>query len=325
MEKIISSCLSNLSLGELKQFKNMGVIPLFAPSNGGPPYLVMKEALEKGLLTVTEIGQSGTVPELKVINSADVAVLLIDGEELAGAKQNRVLNTTILLKEKSETIIPVSCTEQGRWSYATDRFYESGHMMSRKLRQVKAESVSQSLKESKRFHSDQGAVWESIHDQHVRARVDTRTHAMKDVYEAKMKDLSDYMEKFPCQGGQRGLLVMLNGEVAGLDLVSRDSVYQGLHPKLVKSYAMDAILEEKQGKVGSLETAQIFLQEIQRCEEKKYKSIGHGLDHRFEGKKIVGSALLYKDTVIHAAFFTIDEADRTGNIAGFSRRRGFRA
>jgi hypothetical protein len=65
-------------------------------------------------------------------------VLLLDGEELAGAKQNRVLNTTILLQENSETIIPVSCTEQGRWAYATMEFSESGNIMNRSVRSKKS-------------------------------------------------------------------------------------------------------------------------------------------------------------------------------------------
>jgi len=109
----------------VKIFNNMGVIPLFTSINESPQYLTLKEALEKRLLTITEVSQSGSVPELKVVNKAKIPVLLLDGEELAGAKQNRVLNTTILLKENSETIIPVSCTEQGRWAYATAAFADN--------------------------------------------------------------------------------------------------------------------------------------------------------------------------------------------------------
>ena len=114
MERIIINFLSKLELGELQTFKNMAIIPLFSSVNHTPQYLSLGEAMGKGLLTVTEVSQAGAVPELKVVNKADLPVLLLGGEELAGAKQNRVLNTTILLMENSETIIPVSCTEHGR-------------------------------------------------------------------------------------------------------------------------------------------------------------------------------------------------------------------
>ena len=115
MDQIIINFLSKLELGELQTFKNMAMIPLFSSVDHTPQYLSLGEAMGKGLLTVTEVSQSGAVPELKVVNKGDLPVLLLDGEELAGAKQNRVLNTTILVIEKSETIIPVSWTEQGRW------------------------------------------------------------------------------------------------------------------------------------------------------------------------------------------------------------------
>src|SRR5512139_2242266 len=146
MGLIVSNFLSKLEFGELKIFNNIGVVPLFSPINGTPQYLTLKEALEKRLLTITEVSQGGSVPELKVVNKAEIPVLLLDGEELAGAKQNRVLNTTILLKENSETIIPVSCTEQGRWAYATPVFAESGNIMTHNLRVKKASSVFQTLK-----------------------------------------------------------------------------------------------------------------------------------------------------------------------------------
>ncbi len=127
-------------------------------------YLTLKEALEKRLLVITEVSAEASVPELKVINNADVLVLLLDGEEVAGAKQNRVLNTSILVKEKSELIIPVSCTEQGRWSYQTDEFFNSENIMSFKIRSKKAANVTDSLKESGSYHSDQGAIWDGIQE-----------------------------------------------------------------------------------------------------------------------------------------------------------------
>jgi hypothetical protein len=89
------------------------------------------------LLTIREKGEAGTVPELLVINEADSPVLLLDGEELIGVKQNRTLNTTILLKEHSRTIIPVSCTEAGRWSIVLDRFSHSDLFATPRIREKK--------------------------------------------------------------------------------------------------------------------------------------------------------------------------------------------
>ena len=143
MDPIITNYLSKLEFGEMQVFKNMTVIPLLTSMNHGPEYICLGEALKQGVLTVTEVNEGGAVPELKVINRGGKAVLLLDGEELAGAKQNRVLNTTILVKEKSETIIPVSCTEQGRWDYATPAFAESGNIMNQNLRAKKASSVTE--------------------------------------------------------------------------------------------------------------------------------------------------------------------------------------
>jgi hypothetical protein len=68
MGLIISDYLSKLEFGELKIFNRMGVIPLFASINETPQYLTLKEALEKRFLTITEVSQGGSVPELKVVN-----------------------------------------------------------------------------------------------------------------------------------------------------------------------------------------------------------------------------------------------------------------
>lgn len=141
MDPVISSVLSKLEFGEMQVFRNMGILPLFAPADHGPEYICLGDALKQGILTITEIHEGGSVPELKVIHKGTIPALLLDGEELAGAKQNKVLNTTILVKENSETVIPVSCTEHGRWAYATKEFSESGTIMNRKVRREKVSSA----------------------------------------------------------------------------------------------------------------------------------------------------------------------------------------
>ena len=129
MEGHVKDFIMNIESGEMQVHKNLAIVPLYMNGNGGTAYITLKEALEKGTLTVTEVTEGGTVPELKVINKADIAVLLLDGEELAGAKQNRVLNTTVLIAAHSETVIPVSCTEHGRWSYTSSEFRDSDVIM----------------------------------------------------------------------------------------------------------------------------------------------------------------------------------------------------
>jgi hypothetical protein len=325
MDKDIKKYLTSLNFGELQHFKNMAVLPLMTDLDDSPKYLILKQALDQHVLVIAEVSMEGRVPELKVSNKSDTPVLLLDGEELAGAKQNRVLNTTILLEENSETIIPVSCTEQRRWSYKSEKFSESGTVMIPRMRKMKSQTVSDSLHESREYRSDQGTVWTSIDEMSEQTGIHSRTAAMRDVYQAKEKELDEYLGTFTCLPQQKGLLTFIDEEIVGFDFLSLDSAYTLLHPKLVKSYAMEALMKKtpSSGKPKP-ETAKKFLKEAGLCREKKYKSVGKGDDHRFEGKQLVGSALKFQKKVIHMAFFSITESEKAGNIAGFKRRRQFR-
>jgi len=325
MDAMMVEYLESIELGEMQEFRNMRVVPLWTAFEGGPEYLTLGGALEQGVLSVTEVSHSGSVPELKVTNNAESCVFLLDGEELAGAKQNRVLNTSILLGRKSETIIPVSCTEQGRWSDASGGFYDSGVVMSPALRMRKARSVSTSLERSRDYASDQAEVWDDVAELSVRARAYSPTGAMRDVFKARQSDLDDYLKAFECVDHQRGLLVIMGGAAIAFDVLSRESAYKQLHPKLVKSYAMDALLEAgKNSEKPSVDKASAFIKEACSCDEKKHRSVGLGWDCRFHGQDMVGSALTYRETVIHTAFFRLSEGDRTGRISSLKGRRGFR-
>ncbi len=95
---------------------------------------------------VTEVSEAGSVPFLQVANDADRPLLLLDGEELIGAKQNRILNTTVLVAAHTEVTIPVSCVEQGRWGYRGRQFHPGDASLYASLRAQKAAHVSQSVR-----------------------------------------------------------------------------------------------------------------------------------------------------------------------------------
>jgi hypothetical protein len=326
MNPIINKYLESLQLGKAQVFKNMATFPIQAPNDCGPDYLTMQEAIDRQQLKVTEISESGSVPNLNVINLAEQYVLLLDGEELMGAKQNRVLTTTILLKPQTETIIPVSCTEQGRWAYSSREFASSGNIMSKKIRLSQMDSVHESLRQKRGHRSDQGAVWDEIHKMSANAEVSSETSAMRDIYESKASDLTEYQKAFECQPKQQGILVFINNEFEGFDIISRASAYQKLHSKLIKSYAMDAMLRQtEQTDSPSIDDAKAFLTAAQNGTAEHYPSVGYGDDYRIEEEKMVGSALVADDCTIHIAFFKNTANEENQQMAGVRQRRAFRS
>jgi hypothetical protein len=97
MKKVIGNYLEQAKVGRKQVYKNMAVFPLLSDYSLSLEYLLLSEALGAGLIEVTEVDNHGAVPNLKVRNKSEQMVLILDGEELVGAKQNRIVNTTILI------------------------------------------------------------------------------------------------------------------------------------------------------------------------------------------------------------------------------------
>ena len=103
-------------IGEPVKAGRLTLVPLLQTSHsvdGG--YLPGPVAEDQHLITVTERAEGASVPELDVIVSGHLPVLLIEGEMLIGQLQNRVLNVSVLVAAAARTPIPVSCVEAGRW------------------------------------------------------------------------------------------------------------------------------------------------------------------------------------------------------------------
>jgi hypothetical protein len=307
--ELLNNVLDQIELGELTTYKQISVIPIISKTAPGIDYRTLPEVLGGEDVRISEISSSGSVGELSLINDSEEFLLLLDGEELMGAKQNRVMNSSIMAAPRSKMKIPVSCTEQGRWSYQSRNFEDSGVVMPLRSRYNKKRSVDDELESSGTYRSNQRQVWQDISQMSSDSDTNSTTGAMKDVYKNWSSSLEAYAGAFKPVQGQTGMVVFVNGDVAGLEVFSKESALQSLAPKLIKSYAMDVLLEEASATgTPTRESAEAFIRALRTADSESYKSIGEGWDHRFSGNSVTGSALTCNEEVVHAVFYNEDAA-----------------
>ena len=306
-----------MQAGEPRAHRGIVITPLFPRRDPLAPYITLDEALPRGL-RITETSDSGSVPELFVENPIDSAVLLYDGEELVGAKQNRILNVSVLVGAGAKLPIPVSCVEQGRWSRRSDIFGSAGHVSHSHLRRRKAETLAaQPLARG----VAQGQVWDEVSAKQRRMGVHSETAANRDTFEAYGTQLRALEQAFAVAPGQCGAILALGDELC-LDAVSRPEAFALLWPKLRAGYMLDA-LERLDRRSTSVEQIRRFVDDVAASRATRGPSAGLGHDVRLRGEGVIGSGLELDDELLQVSAFTSDGtgARGFGRIARPSRRR----
>jgi hypothetical protein len=289
-------------------------------------YLTLDEVLSGGLVEVTEKDLGGSVPELQVVNKSSQMILILDGEELVGAKQNRIVNTTILIQGGITMVIPVSCVEQGRWAYNNPRFESKERIMSANIRAKKAYQVHENLRASVGYMADQGEIWNDIEEKANRMDALSPSMAMSRIYELKTASLEEYTRNFRPIEGQVGAAFLIDGKVAGIDSFGKSDTFSKVFKKLLESYALDAIDQynpQKEVKVLKCQATDL-IKEAQSAPIESRPSVGLGMDLRLESRKLSGFALALEDQILHLAVFARapngKKAGHYSRMARFSNR-----
>src|SRR5262249_16568343 len=153
-------------------------------------------------------------------------VLFLEGQELRGAKQNRVLNTSVLIAAKAKTLLPVSCVERGRWRHVSKHFTGSDTYASAKLRAVLKSSVSRTAGTGGGHPSGQGAVWGEVGRQMASLGAESATAAMADTYEAHKPHVEKTIAEVKYAEGAAGLAVAVGGKIVSVDLFDAPATCQ---------------------------------------------------------------------------------------------------
>ena len=307
-------------VGRAVSRKNLTIFPIFADEPAAPAdYLPIGTAIRTGVGKVTEISEAGSVPKLAIENLGVIPVLIIDGEELLGARQNRIANLTILAPGKKTIPIPVSCGERGRGGYqsASSRgraFSESPDLMFHQARAQKMKDVSQSMfRMSDERTSDQGAVWNAIGVISSKLGYNSPTHAIRDVYENHKSHIDDYLKDIEPAKGQIGAIFAINGCAAGVEIFDSPDTLATYLPKIMRSYALDALANQTAVAGADEGEATRLLDSILELETQSFPAVGLGEDLRIESADITGGALSYEGRVIHLAAFNTAPPKPNGN------------
>ncbi len=280
----IASFVSRLTVGDPQSAGGLAVYPLFLAKGATMDYLLLDDALKGDAAHVTEVSEEGHVPELAFENASSWRVLLVDGDELVGARQNRIVNISILVGAGRKVVIPVSCVEQGRWSYRSRNFAAADRSLFASLKARKMADVSRSMRDEGRRVADQGEVWAGIQDRMRAHAVHSETGAMADLYDSRQADLDGYARAFDAP-----------------------EAFAKTFRKMVRAYAMDAS-EEARPVEGdaALADVQRFLAAMTRAATETYAALGEGEDVRLSGEGLAGGALVEGERVVHLAAYRVE-------------------
>lgn len=327
----------DVTLAAPQRHEGLTVFPLVARGPAELPYELMADAINAGTLRITEVG-SGSVPELYAVHEGDVPVLVLDGEQLIGARQNRMTNRSIILPAQSKTNIPVSCMEQGRWHFQGEHFSPADQnapvAVRRRTRDHEAMNVNAGMAAgADKLRAAQGDVWGAIADKSEKVGFDSPTGALDELYTNRTADVNRFLRAFPRVERQVGLVAYLGDVPLGMDLIGSTRIYDRVHDRIMRGYVMDAVGETKTAAELPESVAQAYLDSVTAARRVDSPTVGLGTYRVLTGA-VVGGELKTEDRLVHlSAFPTEAREDRGGPrrpqpmtdpIAPPSRRRGRR-
>lgn len=305
MNETLLQTLESLEIREPVSHGPLHLFPLAGGSSTEEDLSLLEDALQEGTLRIEELNEGGSVPELRVVNEGTLPVLILEGDELIGAKQNRVVNSSVLVAAESQLVLPVSCVERGRWSYRSRAFSSGDGSPHLALRRLKSRSVHHSLKQGRGHRSDQGAVWEEVDRKAHLHDAASPTHALQDS-RSHLSEKLDAFEKLAEElpEGTCGVAVALGDRPVLLEVLAGPRSFARVSRKLLSGYAFEAV-----GLLGGHDgtpdpsVVRDFIETAMKARHEEHPAVGSGQDVRFEEDGVSGYALLVERGVLHAAAF----------------------
>lgn len=297
----------------------LSIIQFSAGETDTLEYISGSRALSEKKLVIQEITQGGSVNLIRGVNESEFNIFLMDGDILEGAKQNRVLNSSVFIGRNSIIDIPVSCVERGRWHYEDNHFRGSDYTIPSAMRAKKTSKVSMSLNRNLEFDADQSEVWENVDNYSMNFKVASDTSDLTDVLKGKKETIDELTNHFILSTQANGMAVFVNDNLLHIDIFHRKDIYQEYFAKLLRGAVSETIFL-KPGKPLPVEKAVSILNSLlekrEKISKKDYPAVGLGVEKRFEDKDITGFELEFEKKKLHTTIMNLEKTRKEKNRGG---------
>jgi hypothetical protein len=220
------------------------------------------------------------VNRLVLVNNSRRPLLLLAGEVVTGGKQDRVIGKDRIVPAESDPVdLSVFCVEPGRWVAANGKAdFSAGRggvmggivaspsvrasaMAAKNQQQVwdQVGKTKQAMSEAVTVEAGTSAVEMSttssyarvIENKDVQKQIDSVAAPIERNYESVIHQLRDK--------NAVGVVVAVNGEIVWADIFASTQLLQKYWPKLVRSYATEAVITRAKAVQVSAKEAQKFL------------------------------------------------------------------
>jgi hypothetical protein len=247
--------VSAWNLSEPCTYRNLAVFLIRRnDTHSDKKLMTLQEALAEKKIIVHE---TGSVNELSVENvSRDTAVFIQAGDIVKGGRQDRVLAYDLIVPAQSGRVPLASfCVEAGRW---TERGKENARQFSESTGQLPGRALRLAVSSARQ----QGQVWEKVkeHQDRLGRRLNKNvadplspsslqlTLEDKDL-QTKVQDHVTRFEKcIADKPDVTGVVIAINGNIEGAEVYGSASLFRKMWPKLIRTAAVDAIVEYQPGR-----------------------------------------------------------------------------
>ena len=269
---------------------NLMVFPVVAAKlHDTQGFLTLDEGLKSGEVVVTESGMArpmmrrrhsipvsppgAQVNQLILINNSQKPLLLLAGEIVTGGKQDRVIGKDRIVPAESDPVdLGVFCVEPGRWTGASMNFKSLEGAMA----QPAVRSKAMAAKNQQQVWNEVGKSREAIagmvsapsaaplrsttsyarvmDNEEVKRQVDSVAEPIQHNYQSLIRQLRDQ--------NAVGVVVAVNGQIVWADLFASTNLLEKYWPKLVRSYAAEAIVTRAKAAEVDMKSAQQFIEHM---------------------------------------------------------------